>query len=74
MSVYVNKSEFLHLNAVCSMFEQMISENVVQNEKLLFKLISSLHPLIPYNILVPHLHEFPSLKFLEEVQLLDMVE
>jgi hypothetical protein len=51
----------------------MIREDILQNEKLGLKLISSFHSSFSLYGLFPHSHEFPFLELFEEFELLNTV-
>ena len=55
------------------MLSKMVTEVGLEHEKLLLKLILSLHSVLVLDGLLPHPHELPFLELLEKVLFFDVV-
>ena len=55
------------------MLAEMLTEMVLEDEKLLFERILSLHTVLMLDSFFPHAHKLPSFEFFEEWELLDMI-
>lgn len=63
----------LHLDHESAMDSQMVTEVRLEHKEFLFKGVLCLHTVVVFYSFLPHHHEFPLLKLLEEAQFFDMV-
>jgi hypothetical protein len=63
----------LHVQHQLTMFEEVRSEGVLENEKFLIEEILSLGSVLLLDLLFPHAHELPLFELLEKAEFFDVV-